>query len=166
MKWGVRKKYESYTGTYTKAGVKRFNESVNKYKKEKDNYITLTKKSGASRYDVKMAKAKVKSAKQDVSKHYTHLALDKAADKGKLRYNKGERIRENGNLKSNLMLIGSAAAISGAKYLKNSNLISDNIHVATMGLASISTGASIVSKMRHIKSNNELKAYYGHTSNY
>ena len=42
MKWGVRR-YEKSGGSYTKAGVKRFNESANTYDTAKSLYKTLKK---------------------------------------------------------------------------------------------------------------------------
>ena len=42
MKWGVRR-YEKSGGSYTKAGVKRFNESANTYDTARSLYKTLKK---------------------------------------------------------------------------------------------------------------------------
>ena len=33
MKWGVRR-YQKYDGSYTRAGLKRYNDSLNKYEKK------------------------------------------------------------------------------------------------------------------------------------
>ena len=38
MKWGVRKKYQKYPGSYTQRGAKRFNESLSEYERQNKRY--------------------------------------------------------------------------------------------------------------------------------
>lgn len=113
MKWGVRR-YRNYDGSYTQAGLKRYDKAMETYEKRKSEYKTA-KSSGLKGDTLKLKKAKVKGAKREVSKHYDHLKYDKRADKGKILYSQGYRIKENAGTK--LMKAGTTAAtISGMAY--------------------------------------------------
>lgn len=163
QKWGVRR-YQNFDGTYTKAGLERYSKSKSNYESKKASYKEL-KKSDASSYDKKMARSKVKLAKKQMNKDYKHLKLDKLGDKGKIRYNNGERIRVN-NKVSNTLTKAGGLAVSGSLALNRAGILNNKYTViaAGSGLVSIGSGATI----RAIKNmpNKELRAYYSHTSKY
>ena len=94
MKWGVRR-YQNYDGSYTRAGMKRYNKSLETYEKKKNEYNEIRKDKTKSKYEKQYAKSKVKEAKRQLNKDYKHLALDKKGDQGKILYNEGRRIRKN-----------------------------------------------------------------------
>ena len=121
MKWGVRR-YEKSGGSYTKAGVKRFNESASTYDTAKSLYKTLkkNKKEKGNSFDVdvqasdggkatikvkdanqsiKTAKQMMKESKSQMKKDYKHLRQDKLADQGKDLYSRGYRITDNAGTK-------------------------------------------------------------------
>ena len=93
MKWGVRR-YQNYDGSYTKAGVKRYNNAMDIYDKRMSDY-KKAKADGVKGDVLRLKKAKVKEQKREVEKHYKHLKLDKKADQGKILYAEGKRITAN-----------------------------------------------------------------------
>lgn len=161
MKWGVRR-YQNYDGSYTQAGVKRYNKAMNTYEKRKTDYETA-KSSGMRGDGLKLKKAKVKEAKREVKKHYNHLKYDKRADQGKILYSKGYRITENAGTK--LMSIGSTAAtVTGMAY---ANGFIDKNKATQLGAISgsaVAIGAGV--KFINANKDRKLRAYYGHTSKY
>lgn len=164
MRWGVRKKYQSFSGSYTKAGVKRFNESDKRYRKYQNEYKTA-KKEQRPKYERQTAKAKMKQAKRDMKKDYKHLKLDKMGDKGKIRYAKGERIRAN-NKVERFMGTASGLVLAGATFLKGSGALGDKAYAYAVIGSATTIGASYVYSSLKKRPNNELRAYYSHTSNY
>lgn len=164
MRWGVRKKYQTFSGSYTKAGVKRFNDSDKKYQKYQNEYKTV-KREQRSNYEKQMAKAKMRQAKRDMKADYKHLRLDKMGDKGKVRYAKGERIRAN-NKAGTFLAAASAVTLVGAKYLKDNGHLSDKAYAYAMAGSATAAGAAFVRSSLKKRPNNELRAYYSHTSNY
>lgn len=164
MKWGVRKRYEGKGGSYTKKGVKRFNESVSKYESAKKAYKNA-KETGKTKYEIKYAKGKVKSAERQVKKDYKHLKLDKMADKGKIRYMKGERIRANSKV-SSLLKKGSSLTLGAAYYANKLGYLSNQDFKKVATVTAVTFGSSYVYDYIKKRPNNELRAYYSHTSNY
>lgn len=186
MKWGVRR-YQKTGGSYTRAGVNRFNKSLDTYetgkalqksiketkKKTGSNSFAITAKDNNGRtanvkiHDakstLKSVKQKNKEAKRQLKKDYKHLRQDKLADQGKELYAKGYRITDNAGTK--LLKAGaSGTAITG--YLYSRGLIDKN---QATTLASISTEASAIGAGVSVYNHNKdrkLRAYYGHTSNY
>ena len=61
QKWGIRR-YQNYDGTYTQAGLKRYNKSKEAYEKKRSEYKAIKKDKTSSRYDKKYAKAKMVEA--------------------------------------------------------------------------------------------------------
>lgn len=164
MKWGVRR-YQNYNGSYTKDGLKRYNNAMNTYEKRKADYKT-SKEQGLRGDSLRLKKAKVKEAKRDVKKHYKHLALDKKADKGKIRYASGQRITYNNTVSNTLAKIGSLS-LSAAAYNKKTNALgNERVTNALAGIGTISISAAIAKRAIDYPRNNELRAYYSHTSNY
>lgn len=185
MKWGVRR-YEKSGGSYTKAGVKRFNESANTYDTAKSLYKTLkkNKKEKGNSFDVdveasdggkatikvkdanqsiKTAKQMMKESKSQMKKDYKHLRQDKLADQGKDLYSRGYRITDNAGTKI-LSLASAGATATGYLY---ANKIIDKKQAETLGSLSAAAGAiGVGMKVVNYNKDRKLRAYYGHTSNY
>lgn len=164
MKWGVRR-YQNYDGSYTREGVKRYRESEETYNKRKAAYKAIRKDRSASRYNKKLAKVKMQESELNLKKNYKQLKYDKLADKGKLKYKSGMRIRDNNKL---LKGVGTAAGITtmGAYYLYSTGKISQKAYLrllAASAAAELGTaGAGAVVNKVH---NDPLRAYYSHSRN-
>lgn len=92
MKWGVRR-YQNYNGSYTQAGLKRYEKSASTYedlKAKKKQYGSRTMMDSRTTYG-----RATKLAKQRMKKDYKHLKQDKLADQGKNLYANGYRITDN-----------------------------------------------------------------------
>lgn len=164
MKWGVRR-YQNYDGTYTQAGLKRYNKSLNRYERKKEEYSRIKKDRTASSYEKRYAKAKVKEAKRQLNKDYRHLSLDKKGDEGKVLYAQGRRITNSAHTTAMIAKMGTLMAI-GAEYAHQNGFI-DTKTARMAQLAAV--GATAVSGLKSILDeipNNKLRAYYSHTSNY
>ena len=82
MKWGVRR-YQNYDGSYTRAGLKRFENSLGEYEKADKRYkdaksrYKSAKKSGSSTMgmetEITNSKLGRKNAKNKLVKDYKHL---------------------------------------------------------------------------------------------
>ena len=169
QKWGVRR-YQNEDGSYTQAGLKRYNQSKEKYEYDKNVYKSvkkLSKQSGltVSKNVINEAKSNMKSSKAKMNKDYNHLKLDKLADKGKARYANGETITGHGNVTSLLASAGTVAV--GARYLASKGIINKKVaNVIGIGSAA-SVGASFVKRwLVDMPRDRQLRAYYSHTSNY
>lgn len=161
MKWGVRK-YRNYSGSYTKAGLKRYDKSMDIYEKRKTDYKNA-KSSGVKGHQLKYKKAKIKEAKRDVKKHYDHLKLDKRADEGKILYSEGRRIRKS--VSGKMIALGTATAVAaGQAYARGYISANRATQVASFGVTVASGGAAM--KIIENNRNRKLRAYYGHTSKY
>lgn len=159
MKWGIRR-YQNYDGSYTKAGMKRYNAAKEVYDAKKTQYKATkdAKKHGlADSYAVQKAKAEYKQSERDLKKHYKHLKLDKLGDEGKLQYASGRRITSNADIRN---LINTGGALATA-VLANQGDYTNAAKVAA-GIAATDIALRIVEE----HSNRRLRAYYGHTSNY
>ena len=102
QKWGVRR-YQNYNGSYTQAGLKRYEKSAADYedlKAKKKKYGSRVMKDSRTTYG-----RATKLAKQRMKKDYKHLKQDKLADQGKNLYANGYRITDNVGTK----LTGAAA---------------------------------------------------------
>lgn len=164
QKWGIRR-YQNFDGSYTKAGLERYYKSVDRYNKRKDAYKSIKNNPLKSNYEKKYAKANVKEAKKQMKKDYKHLALDKRADKGKILYKEGKRITNNKRIVKGIAEAASLA-ITGAEYANRMGYLSTKdtrtIQYASVGATAISGILSVISEIP----NNQLRAYYSHTSNY
>lgn len=164
MKWGVRK-YQNFDGSYTKAGLKRYNKSLDTYEQRRNSYSKIKKDPNKSRYEKRYAKAKVKEAKRQLKKDYKHLRLDKKGDQGKVLYAEGKRITNNSRTTYMIAKAGSLIAI-GAEYARQYGYI-DTKTARAMQYASV--GAAALSGIKGLLDeipNSKLRAYYSHTSNY
>ena len=164
MKWGVRR-YQNYDGSYTQAGVKRYQNAMNIYEKRKSDY-DISKKQGLRGDVLKLKKAKVKEAKREVKKHYKHLALDKKADKGKIRYARGQRISNNDRIARGLIGLSSVAASAALYNNYTSALGSQKVTEALINIGKLSLAAAAIKRAASYGPNEELRAYYNHTTNY
>lgn len=186
MKWGVRR-YQNYDGSYTRAGMKRYNDSLNKYEKADQRYKNAkasyksAKKSGLSTdgMQTKMVNAKLarKTAKNKLEKDYKHLRQDKLGDQGKKLYAEGKTITGNDQTTNLLLKIGGAS-LSAAAYNAQTGAIDRVVSQALGNIGSktvnqvltyAGVGASVVGgakKAIDYSQNKKLRAYYGHTSKY
>lgn len=160
MKWGVRR-YQNYNGSYTQAGLKRYEKSASTYedlKAKKKQYGSRTMMDSRTTYG-----RATKLAKQRMKKDYKHLKQDKLADQGKNLYANGYRITDNVGTK-----MASAAATGGTAigYAYANKLINrkqaESLAVIAGSVGAIGAGISFVNYNKDRK----LRAYYGHTSNY
>lgn len=126
MHWGVRR-YQNYDGRYTQAGLARYRESIADRDNAKAKYKTMKKEGGYTKHELKKQKAKVKLANKQADRRYNLLKTDKLADKGRVRYEYGERILER---KSNTRKIRNASgytATAGAIAVKYPNEVASGI---------------------------------------
>ncbi len=187
MKWGVRR-YQNYDGSYTQAGLKRFNKSLGEYEKAdsrvkeaKQAYKDSKKSGDMTGAKAKMVNAKIarKSAKRQLEKDYRHLKQDKLGDQGKELYARGKTITGNSEVTGILNTIGSVALSAAAYNAKSGGQITQALRKATGikinddqflkvtgGIGAAALGTSAVKKGVDEYQNKRLRAYYGHTSNY
>lgn len=187
MKWGVRR-YQNYDGSYTQAGLKRFNKSLGEYEKAdsrvkeaKQAYKDSKKSGDMTGAKAKMVNAKIarKSAKRQLEKDYRHLKQDKLGDQGKELYARGKTITGNSEVTGLLNTVGSMAlsvaaynARSGGQITKlirqytGVNIDDKQFLAVTSGVGVSALGASAAKKGVDEYQNKRLRAYYGHTSNY
>lgn len=175
MKWGV-KRYRNYDGSYTRAGLKRYDDSLSKYEKADNRYKTAksdykkAKKAGSSTDGMKteMVNAKLarKTAKRKLDKDYKHLKQDKLGDQGKALYAQGKTITSNNRVTSILTNAGGMSMAAAAYNYKTGTLGNDKV---TKFLAGAGMGAMVVAGLKgavDYSQNKKLRAYYSHTSNY
>ena len=177
MKWGVRR-YQNYDGSYTAAGMKRFNKSLGEYEKAdarykkakaekraaqmRDDYQGVVQKKG----ELTNAKLDRKMKKAQLEKDYNHLKQDKLADQGKLMYASGKTITGNNQVTNTLASVGSIA-VTAAIYGKSTGIIGDDrITAALAGVGGLSYAAATGKYIKDQYDNKRLRAYYSHTSNY
>lgn len=165
MKWGVRR-YQNYDGSYTQAGMRRYNKSMEKYE-EADKRLKEAKASGDKNAESK-ARGDRSIAKQHLNKDYKHLKLDKRADKGKERFSKGRTITGNNYARYlasvGLGMIGSASMkLASDTYNERGNpkVVNALAAIGALSYASIA-GVNIATA----KANRQIRAYYTHNGNY
>lgn len=164
QKWGIRR-YQNFDGSYTQAGLKRYRSSSERYQKRKEEYKTIKKDETKSAYEKRLARAKVKDAKRQMNKDYKHLAIDKKADKGKVLYKEGKRITNNRRILSTVAELSSVAAI-GAEYANRMGYLSTkDARIVQASAAGATVTTSILTLISEIP-NNQLRAYYSHSSKY
>ena len=160
MKWGVRR-YQNYNGSYTQAGLKRYEKSASMYedlKAKKKQYGSRTMMDSRTTYG-----RATKLAKQRMKKDYKHLKQDKLADQGKNLYANGYRITDNVGTKMASAAVTGGTAIGWAytnKLIDRKQ--AESLAVIAGSVGAIGAGISFVNYNKDRK----LRAYYGHTSNY
>lgn len=160
MKWGVRR-YRNYDGSYTQAGLKRFDKSLKNYtdlKAKKKQYGSKTLMNSKSTYG-----RATKLAKKQLKKDYKHLKQDKLADQGKNLYANGYRITDNvGRTFKRVGMGGLGAAGSLYAYGIVDRNQATTIAAISAGTTAIGEGINLVNRNK----NRKLRAYYAHTSRY
>lgn len=180
MKWGVRR-YQNKGGSYTKAGLQRYYQSKDNYEANKKAYkqlkkygqtdvlgngIRLQPSNQQERKEMtKLLKNSTKNAKRQMKKDYKHLRQDYLGDKGKERYARGETITANDAATAMLSKVGGLS-IAAAGYAYNSGVVDKRIAYALGSIGGVTLASSAVKSAVDHFANNELRAYYGHTSNY
>lgn len=178
MKWGVRR-YQNYGGSYTQAGMKRYNASMEKY--EAANTAYKNAKASKDKAAITSAKVTRNSAKAKLEKDYDHLKMDKLADQGKNIYAKGHTITENKAVTAKMTKAGALGLgvmfnpVTGPAIANNAPLIAEamgkeldpyvmmkTVAVASAATLTVAAGKSVVDNYR----NKRLRAYYAHTSKY
>lgn len=165
MKWGVRR-YQNADGSYTQEGLRRYRLAEEKYNNANTAYKQA--KATGNKASIATAKADRKAAKATMDNAYSHLKLDRKADRGKMLYASGKTVAENNN--RNTIINATAGAVAlGAKYVYDQKS-SDQFGLLTLGQVRneklIDIGASAVSALSNIttyRDNSDLRAYYGHT---
>ncbi len=187
MKWGVRR-YRNYDGSYTQAGVKRFDKSLGDYEKADARYkyakkaYKATKKNGSyhdpdRNADISVSKAVVtnskiarKAAKRKLEKDYRHLKQDKLGDQGKELYARGKTITGNNQVRNILATIGSlsltAAAYSYDDGVFTNKVPRDTVTKTLAAVGALSYAGAGIKGATDAYQNKRLRAYYSHTSNY
>lgn len=191
MKWGVRR-YQNYDGSLTRAGMQRYNKSLNDYEtsnaqrkkfkqamkdsKKTGEPITVNLNGGKT-YKVTNPKEVYKVLKQDtkvkksqLKKDYRHLKQDKLADKGKDLYSRGRTITGNNQVVQSLSTIGSmslaALKMNASSLLNTDSKTKKMIDTALLAVGATSLTAAGVKSVVDYDTNRKLRAYYGHTSKY
>jgi len=170
--WGIRR-YQNYDGSYTQAGMKRYNKSLEEYNKKDAAYKEAKKAYKADPYDEtdtkypNMIKAKNerKQAKKQLDKDYKHLKQDKLGDQGKKLYAEGHTITGDSYVTGKIMSAAGTAAV-GAKYLNQLGVISNKEAKAIMYGSAAVAGAAFAKEMVDRHQAKKLRAYYSHTSKY
>lgn len=164
MKWGVRR-YQNYDGSYTKAGVKRYNQAMDVYDKRASDY-KKAKADGVKGDELRLKKAKVKQQKREVEKHYKHLKLDKKADQGKILYAEGKRITANNKVANALDTIGRLSLAAATFNYATNTVPNKRVTTALLAVGGLAVTAGAVKRAADKSPNDKLRAYYSHTSNY
>lgn len=165
--WGIRR-YQNYDGSYTQAGMKRYNKSLEEYNKKDDAYKEAKKayKSGTgSEAEMVNKKVERKQAKKQLNKDYKHLKQDKLGDQGKKLYAEGHTITGDSYVTGRIMSAAGTAAV-GAKYLNQLGVISNKEAKAIMYGSAAVAGAAFAKEMVDRHQAKKLRAYYSHTSKY
>ena len=164
MKWGVRR-YQNFDGSYTKAGMTRYNKSMETYEKADARY-KAAKKDKTSKTEITNSRLARQQAKRQLNKDYKHLAQDKLADKGKEAYSKGKRITSNAQITNLLGTVAGISASAAAYNYQTGTLGNKQVTQWLSGAAVASMSVASAKKAYDYTVDRKLRAYYGHTSNY
>lgn len=113
QRWGVRR-FQYEDGSYTQAGLARYNKSESEYKQSKGNLKSAVKayRSGTgSEGSVQNARAKYDKSKAELKRAKRQLKEDVTRDKGRALYRKGKTIEGVEKRKIAAGAIGGAAMI-------------------------------------------------------
>ena len=161
MKWGVRR-YRNYDGSYTKAGVKRFDSSLDKYDKADTRYKNAkaeykkNRRADGSKTELTNARMRRKEAKKkkQLTKDYKHLKQDKLGDQGKELYSKGKTVSSNNSVTSVMSKIGGMAVSAAAYNYQTGSLGNQRV---TNFLAGIGAGGLAVAGLKSVVDNSQNK---------
>ena len=153
MRWGVRR-YQNYDGSYTREGLRRYNESERYYNEQLDKVKStkeLMKESTGSdkealRSRLQKEKGELKIRKNDLKADYKQLKKDMASDKGKALYQQGKTITTNRKIQAAAVvapyLVTKAANLAISKAFVDGKM---NDSTARITSHAIAIGSSIVS---------------------
>ena len=144
MKWGVRR-FENEDGSYTKAGLERYRKAKAKYNET------------GSAHD----KEVMKRAKKD-------LKYDVKADKGRVRYSKGERITADGDMERSRLVsqIGATMASGSAIMYRLGMVNKKEFALVAVSSAAVSGAAYVDRMIRTYGKDAQLRAFYGRRNMY
>lgn len=161
QKWGVRR-YQNADGSYTQAGLRRYNQMYNK-RVEAEKKYNDAKVSGASEIETSNLKRDVKLAKLNEKNAYKHLKNDSKADKGKKLYAQGNTVtglqRKHGITGAAMGLIGAGLGYAAQQLNEKGNkkaataLLAGSLASSAVGLVLNAVGSVKI---------DQLRAYYGH----
>lgn len=111
---GVRR-FQNKDGSYTKRGLARYNESVEKYRRAESGYKEA-KRSG-DKQAIRTTKAALKSAKEQANHDYNRLKNDSRADKGKELYKSWDSVKSTYNREAIGIQLASTGALVALRLL-------------------------------------------------
>lgn len=159
MRWGVRR-FQERGGSYTKKGLKVFENKMNKYKSANQKVKSLKKSGNKDEYH--LAKGERRSAKNDLNKSYKQLKADYRADKGKRLYQNGKTITENaaahGYAQAAVLIGSKVAQIMIDRYIGNHKVA----NLASNAIAIGGTAVNAILAAKTYTQNKNLRAYYSH----
>lgn len=170
--WGIRR-YQNYDGSYTQAGMKRYNKSLEEYNKKDAAYKEAKKAYKADPYDEtdtkypNMIKAKNerKQAKKQLNKDYKHLKQDKLGDQGKKLYAEGHTITSDSKI-TRKIAASSAFVGTAARELEAMGVLNKKASTVIQVGSLMTLGAAFTKEMIDNNKAKKLRAYYSHTSKY
>lgn len=159
MKWGVRR-YQNEDGSYTRAGMARYNKSMDRYTDAKAHLksVRQRRKSGtATSRDVSVAKRATKEAKRKLNRDYDQLALDKKADRGRRLNSAGVSILSNTfqsrQKQAKIFVAGSLVSMGAIAF--------DDPALASIIEAGTVAAMAMVNAKTY-KENSDIRAHYNH----
>ena len=162
MKWGVRK-YQNTDGSYTKAGLKRYQnakdtvEIMKQIRKKHGRYAPIDSNATMdTRSLYRESKKNLKKAKKDLKKDYL-------ADKGKNLYNNRYRITNNAGTK--IASVGAAVGTAAA-YGYSAGIIKQQQAVTLGAVAGATEILAAGLKVINFNKDRQLRAYYSHNNTY
>lgn len=130
MHWGIRR-YQNYDGRYTQAGLARYRESINERDKAKAKYKAMKNNGGYTKHELKKQKAKIKLADKQADRRYDLLKKDKLADKGRIRYEEGERILERNAHTKTIKKLAWSSTFVGTLMIKEPQKVNTGLQLVS-----------------------------------
>lgn len=160
--WGVRR-YRNYDGSYTQAGLKRYDKSLAERNARATRYNEASNKYGKKSAEATNARLAYKKAKRKNIKDYKHLKQDKLGDQGKDLYSRGYTITGANETARLLQQVGGYGMLAASYFMaKGDQHTGEQLAGASLTLL----GAVKLSTLPQVYRNKRLRAYYSHTSNY
>ena len=162
MKWGVRK-YQNSDGSYTKAGLKRYQNAkdtadiMKQIKKKHGRYVSIDSDT------VMDTRPLYRESKKNLKKAKKALKQDYLADKGKDLYNKRYRITNNAGTK--IASVGAAVG-TAAVYGYSAGIFKQQQAVTLGAVAGATEMLAAGLKVINFNKDRQLRAYYSHNNTY
>jgi len=158
QRWGIRR-YQNYDGSYTQAGMKRYNTAKDLFDRAQREYA-----------EGKIDKLTYKAAKKNEKNAYRQLKKDKDADEGR-------KLREKGKTIAGMRVAGFGSIIAGgvasrafqkaaAKEFYFSPEPNANKINALTAASVVSYGAGVVGSALASEKIRQMQAYDKHSSKY